>query len=100
MSRGTGYGRTFFKYEDKSKPPPHPPVGQYDIAENIGKKKVKWSIFRRLRMFNEFGERVQPASNHYRISENLTRPTRRAASFGFGKKIDLAKPLNHNPGAG
>lgn len=53
MSKGHTRGRSFEKYDEKPKYPPHPPVGEYDICEKIGKTKNQWSLYPRRRMFND-----------------------------------------------
>ena len=101
MKDGYTRGRSFENYSEPLKYPPHPPIGNYDIAEKIGGQKVKWSFFPKGRIFNDNYDKYLPAPNHYRVNEKFVKNLKHGGtSFGYGKKINIAKPLNDFPGVG
>ena len=50
-------------------------------------------------MFNDCKIKEKPSANTYKINESLVTLNKSKDRFmGYGRKMDLAKPLNNNPG--
>lgn len=72
--------------------------GRYEVREKIGNDKVKYSFG--LKRFTK-DDNDNPPCNMYSLKEKLVSNERFSKiTLGKGNKIDLAKPLNHNPGPG
>ncbi|KAL4429933.1 hypothetical protein ABPG74_000299 [Tetrahymena malaccensis] len=98
------YRKNYLKYADKMIYSPlfqegNPPPNTYNVSEKIGDEKRKFSIYQRLKMFNEYCDKQVPPLTTYKVNEKPVIQKRfKDISFGYGQKINIAAPLNDNPG--
>lgn len=79
----------------------NPGPGKYNIVEEPGKNKLKFSLYGKGKTFVQMQKNEFPASNHYSPKRVLTEASRfRKINFGFGNKLDLSKAANDFPGPG
>lgn len=77
----------------------NPSVSQYNISKEIGSSKPAISICPRRKMFNEMYDHCIPPVTRYSPNRKSITPLRyQSPSFGSGNKINIAAPLNDNPG--
>lgn len=112
MKKGKSFGLSYDYYqrvytpEMKNYPNPmffkaNPGPGSYNVGEDPGKNKLKYSLYSKGTTFVQMQKNDSPASNYYSPSRLLTEASRfRNTTFGFGNKIDLSKAANGNPGPG
>ena len=110
--RGKSFGISYAFYqrvytpEMKHYPNPmffkaNPGPGSYNVVEDPGKNKTKYSLYAKGKTFAQLQKSEFPASNYYSPNRILTEASRfKSPSFGFGTKIDLSKAANNFPGPG
>lgn len=79
----------------------NPGPGMYNVSEEPGKNKLKYSLYSKGITFSQMQKTENPAANYYSPKRVLTEQSRfRKITFGYGNKLDLAKASNDYPGPG
>lgn len=110
--RGKTFGISYAHYqrvytpEMKHYPNPmffkaNPGPGSYNVVNEPGKNKTKFSLYSKGKTFAEMQKSEFPAANYYSPKRILTEASRfKSPTFGYGTKLDLSKAANNNPGPG